>query len=121
MSFEVKQEENYAIIVSEVEKLDCITAPELKSQIVMLNKTGVKNMVIDLEKTRYCDSSGLSAMLVANRLTKDAEGTFVLTGLQPTVEKMVTISQLHTVLNITPTRSEAVDLIMMEEVERGLN
>jgi hypothetical protein len=35
--------------------------------------------------------------------------------------KLVTISQLHTVLNITPTLNEAHDFVMMEEVERDLN
>jgi anti-anti-sigma factor len=78
-------------------------------------------MVIDLSETRYCDSSGLSSLLVANRLCKGADGSFVLTGLQEPVMKLITISQLHTVLSITPTVAEAHDLIHMEELERDLN
>ncbi|TVR41335.1 MAG: anti-sigma factor antagonist [Cryomorphaceae bacterium] len=120
MNFEVKNEEKHAMVQSHVEKLDSMNAPDLKSELVMLNKNGVRNIVLNLEKTRYCDSSGLSAILVGNRLCKNANGTFVVTGLQSTVQKMITISQLDSVLNITPTQSEAVDLIMMEEVEREL-
>lgn len=121
MNFEVIQGEKYTLLKSKVEKLDTNYAPELKSELVLINKNGIRNIIIDLSETRYCDSSGLSAILVANRLCKSAEGSFVLTGLQDPVMKLVTISQLHTVLNITPTLNEAHDFVMMEEVERDLN
>ena len=121
MNFEITNSEKYTLLKSKVEKLDTNYAPELKSELVLINKAGQKNIIIDLSETRYCDSSGLSAILVANRLCKGLEGSFVLTGLQDSVMKLVTISQLHTVLNITPTFNEAHDYIMMEEVERDLN
>jgi anti-sigma B factor antagonist len=120
MKFVVDQKDKVAVISTKIEKLDAIHAPELKSEIVMLNKAGVKNIVMDLSETRYIDSSGLSAVLVANRLCRDANGSFVLCGLQETVNKLITISQLQSVLKITPTRNEAVDLVYMEEVEREL-
>lgn len=120
MNFEVNNEDKHALITAKVEKLDSLNAPDLKSELVVLNKNGVRNIVVNLEHTRYCDSSGLSAILVGNRLCKNAGGTFVVTGLQSSVKKLISISQLESVLNITPTVSEAVDLVMMEEVERDL-
>ncbi len=120
MKFVVDQKDKLAVISTKIEKLDAIHAPELKSEIVMLNKSGVKNIVMDLSETRYIDSSGLSAILVANRLCRDANGSFVLCGLQETVNKLITISQLQSVLKITPTCNEAIDLVYMEEVEREL-
>ncbi|MEY3399094.1 MAG: hypothetical protein RL220_1688 [Bacteroidota bacterium] len=120
MKFEIEPKDKVTVIKSKVEKLDAIHAPELKSEIVMINKTGGKNLIIDLSETRYIDSSGLSAILVANRLCRDSNGSFVLCGLQDTVKKIITISQLETVLRITPTQNEAVDLVYMEEVERDI-
>ena len=67
--------------------------------------------ILDLKKCEYCDSSGLSAILVANRLCKNAGGTFVLCGLNDAVERLITISQLDTVLNITDTVSDAEKMI----------
>lgn len=121
MNFEVVNNDKYTVIKSKVEKLDTNCAPELKSELVYLNKQNIRNIVLDLSETRYCDSSGLSAVLVANRLCNNSSGTFVLTGLQEPVMKLITISQLQTVINITPTLDEASDLVMMEEVERGVN
>jgi anti-anti-sigma factor len=93
------------------EKLDTHIAPTLKSELVLVSGNGEKNIILDLSKCRYCDSSGLSAILVANRLCKNASGTFVLTGLNDAVERLITISQLDTVLNITNSIEEGVDLI----------
>jgi anti-sigma B factor antagonist len=120
MNFEVFPHEKYVLIRSKVEKLDTGHAPELKSLAVYHNKEGVRNLILDLSETRYCDSSGLSAILVANRLCKAANGSFVIAALQEPVMKLVTISQLHTVISITPTVNEASDLVLMEEVEREL-
>lgn len=121
MNFEIEKTEKYAVIKSKVEKLDTQVAPELKAEFVLLDKSGFRNFIVDLSETRYCDSSGLSALLVANRLCKAANGTLVISGLQAAVEKLITISQLHTVLNIVPSTEEAVDFVFMEEVERDLD
>jgi anti-sigma B factor antagonist len=121
MKFAVENNEKYALIKSNLEKLDAQHAPDLKSELVVLNKNGVKDIIIDLTGTRYCDSSGLSAILVANRLCKGEGGTFILTGLESAVAKLVSISQLDSVLNITPTLSEAEDLLFMEQVGKDLD
>jgi anti-anti-sigma factor len=118
MSFEINKEESYVVIKVAAEKLDTIIAPNLKTELVLLDKNGSTNFVIDLSDTKYCDSSGLSALLVGNRLAKASNGCLVLCGLQSAVEKMIQISQLHTVLNITPTLNEAVDYLMMDALEK---
>jgi anti-sigma B factor antagonist len=120
MNFEVIKKERYVQVNSKIEKLDSHVAPELKSLLVLLNGEGHSNMILNLAESRYCDSSGLSAVLVANRLCNNCNGSFVLTGLQDNVAKLVSISQLDSVLNITPTVDEAIDLLFMEEIEREL-
>ncbi len=107
MSFEINKDDNCVTISVNVDKLDTTVAPDLKAQLVLLDKDGIKNFIIDLSAARYCDSSGLSALLVANRLAKASEGSLVICGLQSPVEKLIQISQLHTVLNITDSLSEA--------------
>ncbi|MCB0769150.1 MAG: STAS domain-containing protein, partial [Flavobacteriales bacterium] len=103
MNFTIEDKGRYTLVTSNVDKLDTTCAPELKSELVYLNKTNVRNVIIDLSATRYCDSSGLSALLVANRLCKSVNGTLVVCGLQEPVKKLVQISQLESVLSITPT------------------
>lgn len=93
------------------ERLDTNVAADLKAELVVLNNNGEKNIVLDLGKCSYCDSSGLRAVLVGNRLCEDAIGTFVVSGLRPDVEHLIRISMLHTVLLITKTTDEAIELL----------
>ncbi|MDX1652114.1 MAG: STAS domain-containing protein [Brumimicrobium sp.] len=111
MNFLVVEQNKYSVITSQVDKLNATNAPELKSTLVTLNKNHVNNIIIDLSKTSYCDSSGLSAILTANRLCKDSGGKFILCGLQPNVQKMIEISQLHRVLNIEEDLDAAVSAL----------
>ena len=114
MEFNIEKKDNFTLIQVLEEKLDTHIAPNLKSELVLISGNGEKNIVLDLSNCRYCDSSGLSAILVANRLCKNANGTFVLTGLTEAVERLITISQLDTVLNITETLDDAVGFISEE-------
>ena len=111
MDFKIEKSDNYTLIQVLDEKLDTHIAPNLKSELVLISGNGEKNIILNLSNSRYCDSSGLSAILVANRLCKNAKGTFVLTGLNEAVERLITISQLDTVLNIVGSVDEAVKMI----------
>ncbi len=115
MAFEIQKKENYTVVSVLVEKLDTNNAPDLKSQLVMVHNEGEKNIVLNLSKCTYCDSSGLRAVLVANRLCEEAIGTFILCGLQPEVENLIRISMLHTVLLITNDVDEAEKLLRKKE------
>lgn len=120
MNFHIEKKEKYTLIKVNIEKLDNNISPSLKSELVVLTTEGVKNIVMDLSAVRYCDSSGLSAILVANRLCKNANGSFVLCSIQEAVKKLISISQLDSILKITNTVDEAVDYVVMEEVDREL-
>lgn len=119
-SYKVTKEENYTSIQLLEEKFTAAIAPELKAALVELKENGVRNIIMDLEKASYCDSSGLSVILVAKRICDEQKGCLVLCNLQTAVSKLIDISQLTDVLNITPTFSEAVDFIYMDELEKGL-
>ena len=121
MKFAQEKTEHYTILKVLSEKLDNSVSSDLKSEFLLLSKDGVCNIILDLTETRYCDSSGLSSVLVANRLCKNDNGTLVLVGLQPSVRKLISISQLEPVLQIVPTVSEAIDYLFMESIEKDLN
>ena len=54
-------------------------------------------------------------------MCRDNNGLFVLTGVQDHVKKLISISQLETLLVQVPTVNEAIDLILMEEIEKHLH
>jgi anti-sigma B factor antagonist len=115
MLFDVVKKEKHTLISVCTDKLDTNNSPDLKSQLVVINGQGEKNIILDLSQCKYCDSSGLRAVLVANRLCEDAIGVCIISGLQPDVENIFRISMLHTVLLITKTVEEAEELLKKKE------
>lgn len=120
MHFTLDKTEKYVVVKLHEQKLNTLIAAELKSELLLLNTQGYNNIILDLVESLYCDSSGLSAILVGNRLCRNSNGIFVITGLSDTVRKLVQISQLDQVLNIAGSVNEAVDSILMGEVERNV-
>lgn len=104
----------YTLVEILAERLDIQIATSLKSNLVQLNGNREKNIVLDLSNCSYCDSSGLSAILVANRLCKNSGGIFVLCGLQEAVDRLIVISQLDSVLKIVPNKEKAEDFLQNE-------
>lgn len=120
MKYSIDKADRYAVMQLNEENLNSTKAPKLKSELVILRNEGIRNLILDLTNVKFVDSSGLSAILTANRLWSDA-GAFILTGIEhESVQNLITISRLNTILNIIPTVSESIDFIMMEELEREL-
>ena len=91
--------------------MNASNASELKAELLILNKSNVNNIVIAMSKTKYCDSSGLSSILIANRMCKDTNGKFILCGLQANVQKLIEIAQLDRVLTIVENDKIALESI----------
>ena len=121
MKFSVDKQEKYCVFSLGDERLNSQIGPLLKSEMILLNAEGFRNIIFDMTAVKFVDSSGLSAILISDRLCKNAEGTFVLTGVNDQVLRLLSISQLDSVLHITHTLQEAKDLILMEEIERDFN
>jgi anti-sigma B factor antagonist len=120
MKFTVDKHEKYVLIKLNETKLNSIVSPQLKSELILTNTEGQRNIILDLSNVKYSDSSGLSSVLVGHRICKNADGTFILTGINENIARLIEISQLENILTIVSTVDEAIDLIFMEEIEKEL-
>ncbi len=120
MKFTVDKHEKYVLIKLNETKLNSLISPQLKSELILTNTEGQRNIILDLSNVKYSDSSGLSSLLVGHRICKNAEGSFILTGINENVSRLISISQLENILTIVATVDEGIDLIFMEEIEKEL-
>ncbi len=117
MKYQADIQEKFVVLSLLEEKLDSRIAPKLKSEFLVHNAEGVRNVILDLNAVQYVDSSGLSAILIGHRLCQNNKGIMILTGIQEQVEKLIVLSRLDEVLNILPTQQEAVEAIFLNELE----
>lgn len=120
MNANIEKKENYVVIGINDEKLNSLVAPDLKTELVKFNNDGYVNIIIDMSNVAFADSSGLSALLIANRLCKNSSGTFVIAAPQESVKKLIQISQLDSILKIVSTVQEGIDLVQIEAVEKDI-
>ncbi len=120
MKYTIDKQEKYALLRLHEEKLDSNIAPNLKSEMITLHAEGVRNVILDLSEVKYTDSSGLSALLVGNRILQEDGGIFILSKLSDHTLKLIRISQLDSVLNILATVEEAIDAVFMHEIEKDM-
>jgi len=120
MKFTLDKHDKYCIFTLEEEKLNSVIAPLVKSEMIVLNAEGVKNIIFDTSRVRFVDSSGLSSILIANRLCKNSGGNLVLCSVSDNVHKLIKISQLDSILTIIPCKEESIDMVMMEEIEKDI-
>jgi anti-anti-sigma factor len=120
MKYTIDKQDKYSLIRLHEEKLDSNISPKLKSEMITLHAEGVSNIILDLAEVKYTDSSGLSALLVGNRILQEDGGIFILASLSDHTMKLIKISQLDSVLTILPTTDEAIDAVFMHEIEKDL-
>ena len=110
MDYKIEKLDKCVMIKMLSPKLDIDVSSSLKADLVLLVGDNNVNMVFDLSECNYCDSSGLSAILVGNRLCNNCKGKFILSNLHKNVERLVFITQLDDVLNIVENVEEGLRL-----------
>ncbi len=116
MNFIVRKSGGFSCVKVVKERLDSFIAPELKAKLVMLASSQERNIIVNLEECIYCDSSGLSALLVGKRLCENADGTFVICNLSQNVEKLIKLAMLDTILVIAENFEEAEKFLIMKSL-----
>ncbi len=109
--YSVNKKENYTLFEVLVPDLTGSLTVSLKSELLMTVGNGEKNIIIDLNQVNECDSDGIRALLIADRLCKNSKGRLIITGVQPTVDKQIINSQLEDTLTLARSRKQAEIMI----------
>ena len=82
------------VVLSVSGELDAYTAPGLEDQIARLVGEGNNDIVLDLSQTEFLDSSGLRAILTAQRKLSEQQGNLTLRAPSEPVTRLLEITGL---------------------------
>lgn len=109
MKFDVKKNGNATILKIQDRRLDSTISAELKAEFLLLCKPKVtEKLVVDLSNVEFCDSSGLSALLIADRTMRQHGGSVHLVHVHQKVMNLMNISMLNRVFTIHATVADAI-------------
>ena len=109
MNFEAKKINDITIFKLNEKRLDTNISGLVKNELTLLLKAeGSTKLIVDLSEVETCDSSGLSAILVANRIVHSIGGKIRLAAPSDKVYSLIKITQLDRVLPVCGTVNEAL-------------
>lgn len=109
MKFEITQNGSGAVFTLRERKLDMSISPELKGEFILLCRPKLKSLIIDLTEVEFCDSSGLGALLIADRQMRQHSGEVKLAGVHKKVLSLLKISQLDKIFPIFDSVEKAIN------------
>jgi anti-anti-sigma factor len=113
------REKFHAITVTEP-VLAANMTEDLDQCLLPILEKDVKNVVLILKDTSEVDDAAAECLVRIQQSFYDNGSSFVICELTPAVEKSLEDNGLLELMNVTPTESEAWDIIHLEEVEREL-
>lgn len=109
MKFREEDSNGVKILRLEEARLDASISSELKTEILRLvEQEAVVNLLVDLQKVDYIDSSGLGALLFGHRHIKTNDGRMKLVHLNQKVQTLIKIAQLEDVFDRHNSEKEAL-------------
>ena len=88
------------------------------SSLLPYLQNDVKNLVLILKDTNSIDIAAAEKLVHIQQKYYENNASFVICELQKSVEEFLDKNELLEIMNVTPTESEAWDILQMEEIER---
>lgn len=112
MKFTVDKENGLAIFHLHETRLDSTNAAEAKSEFLILCQSSIEVLILDFSEITFCDSSGLSAILLAERQLRERDGGIIVVDANGKVRSLFEIAKLTDIIPLVATMEEARDLII---------
>jgi|SRR6516162_9432622 len=93
---------------------------DLDKRLALILQNDVKNVILDLKDIQTVDNAAAEWLAKSQQLFYENNASFVIFGLSKNLEESLDNNAILELLNVTPTESEASDIVHMEEIEREL-
>ncbi|CAN5344402.1 hypothetical protein BH11BAC5_BH11BAC5_32670 [soil metagenome] len=120
MNVKIDTKEKFTVITPEEVKLTAILTGELVKMLLAYQQKDIPHLVLNMQNVTEIDVASGEVFADCQQQFYEHDCSFVICTLQPGVEALLDQAELLEVMNVTPTESEAWDIVQMEEIEREL-
>jgi anti-anti-sigma factor len=120
MEVKIDTKEKFTVVTPIEQELTANIAAVMSETCTAQLEKEPKNVILNMDKVKHVGESAAEIILQLQQAFYDNNASFVICSLQPSVEQAFEKLELLELLNITPTESEAWDIVQMEEIEREL-
>ena len=120
MQVKIDTKEKFTVVLPLEPHIYDNMAAELAATCNNFLRNKIKNVILNLQAVTAIDEAAAQSIAQLQNDFYEQNASFVICELKSPVEETFEKSELMEYLNITPSESEAWDIVQMEEIEREL-
>ena len=120
MEVKIDTKEKFHVITWLQPQLSATMTEEFSDRLLFFLQSDIKNIILNLKELQSIDNISAENLVKVQQKFYENNASFVICEIQTPIEEFLDKSQLLEMMNMTPTESEAWDVIQMEEIEREL-
>ena len=118
MNVKIDTKERFTVITPEDAHLSVNMTEELNDLLLGYLQKDIPHVVLKMEFVQFVDDLMAENIAAIQQQFYENNCSFVICNLQKNVEQLLVKKELLEIMNITPSESEAWDILQMEEIER---
>jgi anti-anti-sigma regulatory factor len=120
MNVKIDTKEKFYVISIHESRLSANMTEELKKTCALLSQNLVQNIILNLSVVTEIDNDAAMMLCTLQQSSYEKQQSLVFCCLNKSLEKWLDDQEFLELMNVTPTESEAWDIIQMEEMEREM-
>ncbi len=120
MNVKTDTKEKFTVITPLEQDLPVNMAEELNQLLLPYLQKDIPHVILNMEQVGQIDEESGEILAAIQQKFYENNCSFVICALQPKAEEILDRQELLELMNVTPTESEAWDIVQMEEIEREL-
>jgi anti-anti-sigma factor len=120
MNVKTDTKEKFTVITPVEEALSVNMTEELSQVLLTYLQKDIPHVVLNMEQVKSLDEKSGEVLATTQQKFYENNCSFVICCLQEKVEENLDTQELLELMNVTPSESEAWDIVQMEEIEREL-
>jgi anti-anti-sigma factor len=120
MQYQTEPKEKFTVVTFLDTNLSSNLVPELAEMSQKMGATPQKNLVLNFKHVTHWDLSVIEQLANDQQRFYDNNASFVICNLSNSLQEVLDLTEYAELFNMTPSESEAWDIVQMEEIEREL-
>lgn len=120
MQYKTDLKEKFTVVTILDATLTSNSVPEINELTQKILSQSPKNLVLNCGHVKQWDASIIAVLGNAQQQFYDNNASFVICALSDALQNSIDSSEYAEMMNLTPTETEAWDIVQMEEIEREL-
>ena len=120
MNVKIDTKEKFSVITFQDSNISANMTDELQKLLQSFQISPIPHLVLNMSLVKEIETSMLEMIVEKQQIFYNENYSFVICALPSEVLSQLTELDLLDAMNVTPTESEAWDIVQMEEIEREL-